>query len=130
MENIEYIGVVGTGEELCERDLYAFGVDVGKCLASYGKFVVCVGKGGFKEADCIGVKESEDTFKGQTIGVIPESERGEENDYVDIVIPSGIGIARNTIIINTADIIIAARGGAGTLSNWLLPGKNRKKCFV
>ncbi len=38
------------------------------------------------------------------------------NKYVDIIIPSGVGIARNTIIINTADIIIATGGGAGTLS--------------
>jgi uncharacterized protein (TIGR00725 family) len=53
---------------------------------------------------------------GSTIGIIPEDDKGEANRYVDTVIPTGSGIARNIQIINTSDILIAVGGGSGTLS--------------
>jgi uncharacterized protein (TIGR00725 family) len=56
------------------------------------------------------------TFNGQTIGILPEDTSTEANPFIDVTIPTGIGIARNIVIINTADIIIAAGGGSGTLS--------------
>ena len=36
--------------------------------------------------------------------------------WVDVVIPTGIGIARNQIVVNTGDRVVAVAGGAGTLS--------------
>ena len=45
---------------------------------------------------------------------------GEEaeaaNPYVEIIIPSGLGIGRNLLIIRSADAVIAVNGGYGTLS--------------
>ena len=54
--------------------------------------------------------------KGKSIGIIPHDKKGAANPYCEIVIPTGIGTARNIIVVNTADILIAVAGGAGTLS--------------
>ncbi len=77
---------------------------------------VCGGKGGIMEAVCKGAHKSENYKFGCTLGIIPEDKKTFANKYVDIVIPSGVGIARNIQIINTADILIAVGGGSGTLS--------------
>ncbi|NPA35481.1 MAG: TIGR00725 family protein [Chlorobi bacterium] len=110
------IGIIGPGESLCSTDLYRFGEVLGKKLGLLEQVVVCGGKGGFMEAVCKGVKSSPATFAGQTIGILPEDTSAFANSYIDVAIPTGVGVARNIIIINTADIIIGAGGGAGTLS--------------
>jgi len=110
------IGVIGPGEGLCSTELYHFGEKLGKSLGSPESVIVCGGKGGFMEAVCKGVKSSPLTFGGQTIGILPEDTPARANPFIDVTIPTGIGIARNIVIINTADIIIAAGGGSGTLS--------------
>jgi len=68
------------------------------------------------EAVCKGVKLSNDTFNGQTVGILPDDTTANANPFIDTAIATGQGIARNIIIVRTADIIIAAGGGAGTLS--------------
>ena len=52
---------------------------------------------------------------GQTLGILTGSQKTDANPFVDIVIPSGIGIARNYIIAQTADLVLALNGGTGTL---------------
>ena len=113
---MQKIAVIGPGKNLCGTELYNFGVDLGKSIATPGRVIVCGGKGGFMEAVCKGAKLSPCTFEGQTIGILPEDTPEHANPFVDVSIPTGMGIARNIVIINTADIIIAAGGGSGTLS--------------
>ena len=110
------IGVIGSNSELCTEEMTTFSEELGDSLMSEGFRIVTGGKGGVMEAVCRGAMNSESYFEGSTIGILPESEKKYSNNYCDIVIPSGIGISRNSIIINTADIIIAIGGGAGTLS--------------
>jgi uncharacterized protein (TIGR00725 family) len=64
------------------------------------------------EHACRGAKEAE----GTTIGILPSSDKNDANKYVDIPIATGISIARNILIINTADVLIAIDGSYGTLS--------------
>ena len=113
---MQKVAIIGPGSNLCSEELYSFGVQLGQSIAAPGRVIVCGGKGGFMEAVCKGAKMSPGTFNGQTIGILPEDTSSEANPFVDIAIPTGIGIARNIVIINTADIIIAAGGGSGTLS--------------
>ncbi|TVR76842.1 MAG: TIGR00725 family protein [Chitinophagaceae bacterium] len=126
------IGIIGPNNKICSKSLYDFGVQLGQQIASKDRTFVCGGLGGFMEAVCKGVKLSEDTFNGQTVGILPEEKADTANPYVDIAIPTGTGIARNIIIVRTADIIIAAGGGAGTLSEiafaWQL--KKRVLCVT
>jgi uncharacterized protein (TIGR00725 family) len=110
------IGIIGPNDPLCSRELYDFGIELGREIAASERVIVCGGRGGFMEAVCRGVKQWPGSFPGQTLGILPEDTDENANPYVDIAIPTGIGLARNLIIINTADVIIAAGGGAGTLS--------------
>ena len=124
---MQKIGIIGPGENLCTKELYEFGVNLGHQLAARERVIVCGGKGGFMEAVCKGAKLSSNTFDGQTIGILPEDTGENANPFVDITIPTGMGIARNIIIINTADIIIAAGGGSGTLSELAFAWQKNKK---
>lgn len=112
---------------MCSDELYAFGVQLGRQIATTGRSFVCGGLGGFMEAVCKGVKQSPDTFNGQTVGILPDETTEMANHFVDVKIPTGIGITRNIIIIRTADIIIAAGGGAGTLSEIAFAWQLQKK---
>jgi len=121
------IGIIGPNTPVCSEELYDFGVELGREIASPDRLIICGGRGGFMEAVCRGIKESPDTFPTQTIGILPENTDEKANPYIDIAIPTGIGLARNLIIINSADIIIAAGGGAGTLSEIAFAWQRNKR---
>ena len=85
---------------------------VGRALAEGGAVLVCGGRGGGMEAACRGAKSA----GGLTIGILPGTNRGEANPYVDIPIVTGLGEARNAIIMRTAQAVVAIGGSYGTLS--------------
>jgi uncharacterized protein (TIGR00725 family) len=85
---------------------------VGRELASRGAVLVCGGLGGVMEAACTGAKEG----GGTTIGILPGTDRAAANAFVDFAIPTGLGEARNALVVRAADALIAIGGGYGTLS--------------
>jgi len=85
---------------------------VGRELARRGAILICGGRGGVMEAACRGAKAG----GGQTVGILPGASRDEANPYVDIPIVTGLGQARNLIIVRSADAVIAVGGEYGTLS--------------
>lgn len=121
------IGIIGPNNKMCSKELYDFGVQLGQQIATKNRTIVCGGLGGFMESVCKGVKQSQETFHGQTVGILPDLKSEAANPFIDIAIPTGMGIARNIIIIQTADIIIAAGGGAGTLSEIAFAWQLEKK---
>ncbi len=64
------------------------------------------------EASAKGAKEA----GGITIGILPGEIESTANPYIDIKIVTGMGYARNAIIIKSANAVIAIDGGFGTLS--------------
>jgi uncharacterized protein (TIGR00725 family) len=50
------------------------------------------------------------------VGILPGEDPAWANDHLDLVIPSGIGFARNAVITRTAQAVIAVGGCSGTLS--------------
>lgn len=104
------IGVIGSADTDPSEDLLA--EEVGKRLANEGITIICGGLGGVMESSCRGAKSA----GGLTIGILPGASRKDANPYVDIAIPTGIGEARNLIIIRSSSGIIAIGGGYGTLS--------------
>jgi uncharacterized protein (TIGR00725 family) len=74
--------------------------------------LVTGGLGGVMEAACRGAREA----GGTTIGILPGSDRSAANAYVGIAIPTGLGEARNALVVRAADALIAIGGGYGTLS--------------
>jgi len=63
------------------------------------------------EAACKGAVDA----NGLTIGILPSEDTEEANDYVKIPIATGMGIARNIIIVRTAQALISIDGSYGTL---------------
>jgi uncharacterized protein (TIGR00725 family) len=73
---------------------------------------VCGGLGGVMEAACRGASQA----GGTTVGLLPGLDRRDANPYVDVAIPTGLGEARNALVVRTADALVAVGGGYGTLS--------------
>lgn len=51
-----------------------------------------------------------------TIGVLPGYDHGEANEWVDVAMPTGLGLARNVCVVASSDAVLAISGGSGTLS--------------
>jgi hypothetical protein len=105
-----YVAVAGPGR--CDEATAALAEEVGRELARHGAILVCGGLGGAMEAACRGAKEA----GGLTIGILPGSDRSAANPWVDVALPTGLGEARNTLIVRAADALIAVAGEFGTLS--------------
>lgn len=100
------------GAASCSPEVAAAAEQVGRLIACQGAVLVCGGRGGVMEAACRGAKAE----GGITVGILPGLDRSEANAYVDIPIATGLGEARNAIVVRTADAVIAVSGGFGTLS--------------
>lgn len=95
---------------------------VGRGLAESGAIVVCGGLGGVMEAACRGAREA----GGTAVGILPGTERSAANRWVDVAIPTGLGEARNALVVRAADVLIAVGGAYGTLSEVALALKAGK----
>ncbi|MSQ08098.1 MAG: TIGR00725 family protein [Dehalococcoidia bacterium] len=106
-----FISVIGTGDTATDRDRM-FAEEVGRLLAERGAIVVCGGLNGVMEAACKGAKSA----GGLTVGLLPGTEPADANPWVDIPIPTGLGYARNSIVVKAGQAVIAIGGAFGTLS--------------
>ncbi|MEW6188738.1 MAG: TIGR00725 family protein [Actinomycetota bacterium] len=104
-----YISVIGAGQ--CDDKIYGIAYEVGKLIAQRGAILVCGGLGGVMEAACKGAKSA----GGLTVGILPTEER-HANSYVDVAIPTGMGEARNALVVRAGQVVIAIGGEFGTLS--------------
>jgi uncharacterized protein (TIGR00725 family) len=105
-----FLTVIGSAS--CREEVAALAREVGQEIARRGAVLVCGGRGGVMEAACQGAK----AMGGITVGILPGTDRREANPYVDVPIVTGLGEARNAIVVRTADAVIAVSGGYGTLS--------------
>jgi len=110
MKRKKIIGLIGGG--VCTPEIEKAAERVGRGIAERDGILICGGLGGVMEAGCKGAKEA----GGMTIGILPGINPDDANKYVDIPIPTGVGYARNIIIVNTSDSVIAVNGKFGTLS--------------
>jgi uncharacterized protein (TIGR00725 family) len=120
MHRVLHVAVVGSGS--AERDALLMAEEVGRLLATRGAIVLCGGLGGVMEAACRGAK----SVGGMTVGLLPGSDRREANAWVDLAIPTGLGEARNALVVRAADVLIAIAGEFGTLSEIALALKTEK----
>ena len=104
------ISVIGAG--VATPEIASLAEEVGKELARRGATVVCGGLGGVMEAVCRGAKAG----GGTTIGILPGNDPDEANRWVDIPVCTGLGYARNVIVVKTGRAVIAVGGAYGTLS--------------
>ena len=114
------IAVVGGGD--CSPEVRDMARRLGRLLAERGHILLCGGLGGVMEAVCHGAREA----GGLTVGILP-GDKWEANRYIDISIATGMGHARNVIIVKSADAVIALPGEHGTLSEIALALKMGKR---
>jgi uncharacterized protein (TIGR00725 family) len=112
-----YVSVIGGGR--CSAAEYALAEQVGRLAARSGATLVCGGLGGVMEGAAKGAKAA----GGITIGILPGHERRAANPYLDHVITTGMGEARNVAVVSSGDAVIAVAGGYGTLSEIGLAAK-------
>ncbi len=108
------VSVIGNGvcEEDSEKAKIAF--EVGKALVDNGYRVMTGGLNGVMKYALKGAKASEKYKEGDTIAVLPMYDETMANEYADIVIGTGIDLARDVITAN-APVVVAIGGGSGTL---------------
>lgn len=114
------IGVIGAGS--CDEKVTGMAEAVGTGIAKKDATLVCGGLGGVMEAASRGCKAA----GGKTIGIIPGNRKEDANQYIDLVIVTAMGHARNAIIAHSCDALIAVDGEYGTLSEIALSLKMGK----
>jgi uncharacterized protein (TIGR00725 family) len=86
--------------------------EVGSLLARGGATVVTGGLGGVMRAASRGASGE----GGLTIGFLPGADAADANEYVRLPIPTGLGVARNLVVVTASDAVVAVGGRYGTLS--------------
>jgi uncharacterized protein (TIGR00725 family) len=112
--------VVGPGDATAEQEAAA--EEVGRLLARRGAVVVCGGLGGVMEAACRGARGE----GGVAVGILPGLDRGAANPHASVAIATGLGEARNALVVRAADSLIAVGGAYGTLAEIALALKAGK----
>jgi len=105
-----FIAVIGSGD--CSPEEAGLAEAVGRELARNGATLICGGLGGVMAAACKGASSE----GGVTIGILPGDIRQMANPYIQIPIVTGMGQARNVIVVKSAQAVIAIGGSFGTLS--------------
>lgn len=104
------VGVIGGRK--CNAKVERLAHNLGENLAKVVDYLVCGGLSGVMNAASRGFKAS----GGVTIGILPGYDKGAANENIDLAIPTGIGLARNVLVVKSADVVVALPGEAGTLS--------------
>ena len=92
--------------------------ELGTLIAQNGWHLICGGGTGVMEAACRGFVEERDQagLNVVSIGVLPSDDVKWANEYIDVPVATGMGYARNAIIVQTATVVCAIGGRSGTLS--------------
>lgn len=104
------IGVIGNS--VCSEEVIKIAEEVGREIAERKGVLVCGGLTGVMEAVARGAKAA----GGLTVGIIPGNRASDANPYIDIPIVTGLGYARNVLVVQSSEVVIAIHGKYGTLS--------------
>ncbi len=104
------IGVIG--EQDARPEMWTLAEQVGREVARRGGVLVCGGLGGVMEAASKGAAAE----GGTVVGILPGVRAEDANPYVTVPVVTGLGEARNVIVVRTSDAVVAVGGGYGTLS--------------
>jgi len=104
------IAVIGASQ--CSSQEAGLAQEVGRELARRKITLICGGLGGVMEAACQGARME----GGTTVGILPGDDHRRANPHVQIPIVTGMGHARNVLVVKSARAVIAIGGRFGTLS--------------
>lgn len=114
------IAVIGAGD--AGQDLFSLAERAGRAIAAAGCTLVCGGLGGVMAGACKGAKEA----GGKTVAIIPGTDSSTANPWAEVVIVSGLGHARNALVVQSAQGVVAMPGSWGTMSEIALSIKMGK----
>jgi len=112
---MKIVAVFGSNSHI-DSDVVRLSEDLGKLILDLECSVCTRGRGGVMEAVSRGARTSKNWTGKEIIGILPEAEADAGNQYLDVVIPTGLGLFRNMLVARTGDACISIAGGAGTLS--------------
>jgi uncharacterized protein (TIGR00725 family) len=110
MKRRRVVAVIGAGD--APRAVCKLAFEIGREIARRGAVLLNGGRRGVMESAAAGARKE----GGHTIGIIPGYDRRDANRHIEFVIATGIGQARNAVIVASADAIIALAGEGGTLA--------------
>jgi hypothetical protein len=110
MKRRQVVAVVGAGD--ASRAVCKLAFELGREIARRGAVLLNGGRTGVMEAAAAGARKE----GGHTIGILPGGDRRAANRHIEFAIATGIGEARNAVIVASADAIIALAGEGGTLA--------------
>ena len=92
---------------------------LGARLAEAGAVVICGGLGGVMEAAARGCAEA----GGTAVGILPGRDDSAANPWIALPLATGMGEARNALVVRSAEAVVAVGGEWGTLSEVALARK-------
>lgn len=104
------IGVIGSAS--CGDEIAETARRVGELIARAEAVLVCGGLGGVMASAAEGARAS----GGLTVGILPGRDPRAANPGISIAIPTGMGEARNALVVAASEAVIAVAGAWGTLS--------------
>ena len=110
MRRARVIAVIGAGDAPASARKLAY--EVGCEIARRGATLINGGRSGVMEAAAAGARNR----GGHTVGILPGYDRSTANRHIEVAIATGMGEARNAIIVASADAVIALAGEGGTLA--------------
>lgn len=105
---------------------------VGDAAARMGAVVLTGGRGGVMAAASRGARQArgEEGSGPPVVALLPGTDRAQANPWAELVLPTGLGNARNALIVAGADVVVAIGGGPGTLSEIGLARKEGRPVIV
>ncbi len=102
--------VIGDSGEFEDRNKVAY--EVGKFVAKNGWVLITGGRDGVMDSASRGAFEE----GGIVVAITPFDSLENSTPFANVVIPTGMGFARNYINVLSADVVVVIGGGSGTLS--------------
>lgn len=90
--------------------------ELGAALIEAGFRLVTGGLGGLMAEVSRGAREAPSWTEGRILGILPSYRAGDANPWCDVVIPTGMQMGRNILVVAAGDVVLAVGGGSGTLS--------------
>ncbi|MDH3204240.1 MAG: TIGR00725 family protein [Nitrosopumilus sp.] len=112
MGKMRQILVIGNNTNGCTSVHEKLAYEIGQEIAMSDSVLITGGLGGVMTAAAHGAHDA----NGMTVGIIPQDDAAMANPFCDVVIPTGMGFARDFLNALAADGVIIVGGGSGTLS--------------
>ena len=118
------VAVIGPGDANEAECAAAYAV--AHALAAAGMVIICGGRGGVMAAAARGATDA----GGMAVGILPEEDDSNANEWLSVAVPTGMGEMRNAIIARSGVCLVAIGSNMGTLSEMAMGLKWGKPVFA